>query len=269
MVAQDLATSIPRRNSRGWLVIGSLLAIAIVVVAAASTATEFADRRLPAAVATIHSPVRALDITIAGSVLIEPWSGIGARVTTVATDGVTSPSDDARLIAGTLHIDSSCGSSFFGDDHCSVNATIEVPATTNVAVTAENGDVTVHGITASLTLDCAQGNVTVVGARGRLDLRSDQGEVSASDLASESVTATSGQGDVTVAFVGAPGRVLAASAQGSVTVLLPRGATAYRVVASSAQGSVSTGSVHTDSTSRRIVTATSGQGDVAVRYGAS
>jgi DUF4097 and DUF4098 domain-containing protein YvlB len=182
---------------------------------------------------------------------------------------VTSPSDDARLIAGTLHIDSSCGSSFFGDDHCSVNATIEVPATTNVAVTAENGDVTVHGITASLTLDCAQGNVTVVGARGRLDLRSDQGEVSASDLASESVTATSGQGDVTVAFVGAPGRVLAASAQGSVTVLLPRGATAYRVVASSAQGSVSTGSVHTDSTSRRIVTATSGQGDVAVRYGAS
>jgi DUF4097 and DUF4098 domain-containing protein YvlB len=182
--------------------------------------------------------------------------------------------------------------------------TIRVPRTTKIIVEAENGDITVRGVLESLDLDSGQGDVTVVGCRGRLDLRSGQGdvtvvggrgrlelhsgqgdvtvvggrgrlelhsgqgEVNASDLTSSLVTATSSQGDVHIAFVAAPNDVLAASAQGNVTVLLPRGPAAYRVVASSNQGSVSTGSVHIDSTSRRVVTATSGQGDVSIKYGA-
>ena len=287
MSSQLLATSVSRRTGRAWLTIGALLATVIVVVSAYTIVTDIAYRRLPPSVRTFRGAVRVLDVDIeTGSVVVEPWSGTGASVSSTITEGVTSPSNAEGLIGGMLHINSSCGAHYVGNDHCNLNVTIRVPPTTKVKVEAENGDITVRGVMDSLDLDSGQGNVTAVGCRGRLDLHSGegdvtvvggrgrlelhsgQGDVEASDLTSSLVTATSSQGDVYVAFAAAPSDVLATSAQGNVTVLLPRGSAAYRVVARSDQGSASTGSVHIDSSSRRVVTATSGQGDVSVRYGA-
>jgi hypothetical protein len=251
------------------VIIGLLLATVLVVVSAYTIVTDIAYRRLSPSVRTFPSPVRVLDVDIEnGSVVVEAWSRTGASATSTVTEGISSPSNAEDLIAGTLRVNSSCGANYVGNDHCNLNVTIRVPTTTKINAEAHNGNITVRGVMGSLDLDSGQGDVTVVGGRGRLELHSDQGEVNASDLTSPFVIATSGQGDVNVAFAAAPSDVLATSAQGSVTVNLPKGPTAYRVLASSSQGSVSTGSVHIDSASRRVVTATSGQGDVSVRYGA-
>jgi len=287
MGSQLFTTNVPRRTGSAWLTIGSLLAIAIVVVGAYTIVTDIAYRRLPPSARTFHAPVRVLDVDIDnGSVVVEAWSRTGASVTSMVTEGISSPSDDEDLTEGTLRVSSSCGANYVGNDHCNLNVAIRVPPTTKINVQAENGDVTVRDVMDSLDLDSGQGDLTTVGCRGALELRSGQGDVTviggqgrlelhsgqgavnASDLTSSLVTATSGQGDVHIAFATAPSDVLATSAQGSVTVDLPKGPTAYRVLASSSQGSVSTGSVHIDSASRRVVTATSGQGDVSVRYGA-
>jgi hypothetical protein len=269
MGSQLLATNVPRRTGRAWLTIGALLATVIVVVVAYDIVTSIAYRRLPPSVRTFRSPVRVLDVDIeTGSAVVEAWSRIGASVTSTVTEGISSPSNAEDLTAGTLRISSSCRANYVGNDYCNLNVTIRVPATTKINVEAENGNITARGAVNSLNLDSGQGDVTVVGGRGRLELHSGQGEVNASDLTSSLVTATSSQGDVHIVFAAAPSDVLATSAQGNVTVLLPRGPDAYRVVARSDQGGVSTGSVHIDSTSRRVVTAISGQGDVSVRYGA-
>ena len=81
------------------------------------------------------------------------------------------------------------------------------------------------------------------------------------------MNASSAQGDVVVSLVAAPDNVRATSSQGNVTVALPRGPVAYRVITSFDQGNVFDSTVHTDSTGRRLVTATSDQGDVSVAYG--
>ena len=62
-----------------------------------------------------------------------------------------------------------------------------------------------------------------------------------------------------------PNRVSASSGQGDVTVELPRGPNFYQVQATSGQGNVSN-TVGDDPASVRVVRATSGQGDVTVRY---
>ena len=224
-----------------------------------------------------------LDVDIeTGSVVVEPWSGTGASVTSTITEGVTSPSNAEGLIGGMLHINSSCGAHYVGNDHCNLNVTIRVPPTTKVKVEAENGDITVRGVMDSLDLDSGQGNVTAVGCRGRLDLHSGegdvtggrrprtpgelhsgQGDVEASDLTSSLVTATSSQGDVYARVRGGTERCSRhLSARERDRALAPRVCCGSRVVARSDQGSASTGSVHIDSSSRRVVTSTSGQGNV-------
>jgi Putative adhesin len=286
MSTEVLAPSVPKRIGSAWLVVGAVLAAVLVLVGAYTIVTNLAYRRLSPSVRTFRSPVRVLDVDVdSGSVVVEPWSGVGASVTSTVTQGTTSPSNVEAVAGGMLRINSSCGASYLGDDRCKLDVMVRVPAVTKVTVETEDGDIRANGVTGSLALHSDQGDVTVIGARGRLDLssgqgdvtvigargrlalHSDQGEVDASRLTSAFVTATSGQGDVNVAFAAAPGDVLATSAQGSVSVDLPKGPTAYRILASSSQGSVSTGAVHSDSTSRRVVTATSGQGDVSVRYG--
>jgi hypothetical protein len=84
--------------------------------------------------------------------------------------------------------------------------------------------------------------------------------------AAASVTVHSDQGDVAVEVTTPPKRLTASSGQGNVTVELPRGPISYQVYTSSNQGNVSDG-VNISPASRRVVSASSEQGDVTVGYG--
>ena len=90
--------------------------------------------------------------------------------------------------------------------------------------------------------------------------------MSATQLDSQSVTATSGQGGVDLGFASPPSHITASSDQGDVTIGLPRGNASYQVHATSDQGDATVG-VLNDPASLRIVQASSGEGDVNVGYG--
>ena len=72
-----------------------------------------------------------------------------------------------------------------------------------------------------------------------------------------------GSGDVTLTFTKVPDRVQVSDSSGNVTLVLPPGPTAYDVVASSSSGNTAV-AVPRSSSSKHVITVTSGSGDVTV-----
>ena len=96
-------------------------------------------------------------------------------------------------------------------------------------------------------------------------MTSGEGNISAVGLHARQLDADTSEGDVDLGFAIPPGRVTASSAEGSITIELPRGPASYQVLAGTAEGNVST-TVNEDSTSQRVIRARSAEGDVTVAY---
>jgi Putative adhesin len=258
----------PERSSRAriaWIVAGLVLACAIVTAGAFSIVGSVAYQSLAVRHRVFTVPIVAVTVEVSsGDVAVEGGAGGDTVVTTSGVHGLTYPTDEERVIGRTLVIRSSCGTTIF-NDRCRRNYVLHVQS--GVAVTAESsqGNVNVYGTARAVSVHSDQGDVTITGGSGSLQASSEQGDVTVMRSAATSVSVHSDQGDVAIELVTSPNRVIAASDQGSVTVELPRGPNSYQVHASSSQGNVSDG-VIVNPTSRRVVSASSAQGDVAVRY---
>ncbi|MEU1539391.1 DUF4097 family beta strand repeat-containing protein [Actinacidiphila glaucinigra] len=190
------------------------------------------------------SGAKALDVRNEnGSVRITVGSG-PISVTETLEYGAVKPATRHRVEGGTLRlVGSGCGNS----RPCRVDYVVRVPPATPVTVRVDNGEAEADGVTGAVDLGTGNGSVTgtALGAR-RASLTSENGAVEASfEAAPEEVTATTGNG--------------------MVTVTVPAG-TAYDVRARTGVGMRQV-SVPTDASSSRRITATTGNGMVTVQTG--
>jgi hypothetical protein len=260
----------PARSARArqaWTGVGLVLALALVGVFAFNIVGTVADQALPSQHRVFTAPVTTVTVEVDnGSVTIERSAGPGTSVDSSGTRGVTTPTDVERLTGGTLAIRSSCGSTLL-NNHCTRHYVLRVEPNVSLHISSQQGNVNVSGVDGSLVLHSDEGDVTVTGGTGALRASTQQGNVSASGRGGQPVSAHSGQGDVALGFVTPPTQVTASSDQGNVIVAVPKGSGPYQVHSSSEQGNVST-TVAEDTASRRVIRASSAQGDVTVSYGA-
>ncbi|MFD6288765.1 DUF4097 family beta strand repeat-containing protein, partial [Streptomyces sp. NPDC060205] len=116
---------------------------------------------------------------------------------------------------------------------------VNVPAGTSVTVSARNAGIDVAGVFAALDLTTVNGDVTVTRS-GRKDasvrLETRNGSVRAGTLRAEDVHAETVNGDVTLDCATSPDGVGALTTNGSVRVMLPHDAPAYRIAATTDNG---------------------------------
>jgi hypothetical protein len=252
------------RARRVWTGAGLLLAIALVLVLALTMVGSTAYQPLASRQRVFSTPITGVTVESSGNITVAPGVGVGAVVTTTGVHGLTNPTDEEHVVGHTLVIRSSCGRTLF-NDRCSRNYVLHLPS--EVAVTADSaqGDVQVTGAHRSVSAHTDEGDITITGGSGSLHVSSGQGDVTISRSTATAVSASAGQGDVVVDLLTSPNRVTATSGQGSVAVEVPRGPNSYQVHASSGEGNVAN-ALGDNPVSHRVVTVSSGQGDVTVGY---
>jgi hypothetical protein len=259
----------PVRSSQArkvWTFIGLVLAIGVVAALSLSVVGTVAYRPLALRHREFTAPITSVVVHVSsGDVTVEASSGIDTGVATTGVHGLTSPTDQERVVGHTLVISSSCGSPIPFDNRCTRNYVLRLRSEVRVSADSDQGSVDVTGMDGAVSVHSGQGDVTITGGSGTLQASSGQGSVTVSRSVSTSVSVHSGQGDVAVDLMKPPTRVSASSGQGAVTVGLPRGASTYRVQAVSGEGSV-VNRVGNNPASSRVIDASSGQGDVSVGY---
>ena len=166
--------------------------------------------------------------------------------------------------------------------NCGLNATLDVPPRTAVALTSGGGNMQVSGIGGNVTLDSGGGdvgisaiggtadvqtgggNVTVGDLGGILTFTTSGGDVNGSGLFSAHVTMNSGGGNVSLVFTKAPDNVTISSSGGDITIVLPHGRTAYAISAQTGGGDYSASSVPTNAASGNKIRNDSGGGNVSI-----
>jgi putative adhesin len=283
-----MPASLPMTTGR-WiaLAIGTPLALAFVfftglgLVAAVGEGSYRVSLTLPVAGG------KPVSLTLSSSdVTIGPAGGHSVLVRGVANYALarsrvtwhhTSGSQGTRL-----SVNSSCRQ-ITGD--CSFNLNVGVPVSHPAVISASSGTMTVHDLHSRLTLrshsgDVAvarltgavnitdeSGNVTGTGLfGGTLTVHQDSGDTTISGLASPEVTAVDRSGNVLLSFSNVPSRVVVHNGSGDVEVVLPPGATHYRVEATTDSGSTSV-SVPRSPGSPHVITVTNHSGNVTVVTG--
>jgi hypothetical protein len=257
-------SAVPRRQN-GWLVAGLVLAASLIAFGGFEVVSllshEPFDRHHVWAGA-----ISQLDISDGdGSVTIVGSGRSGATVEATGDQGLHKPTDVETLSAGRLAIKSSCDADI-GGSWCDLNYRITVPTGAQVLVHTGDGAIHVTDLTGVATLSSGDGNVDVAGGDGALDLSSSDGDVRLTGSHSRRVTASSGDGGVTLGLLAVPTDVEAHSGDGDVDVTVPTGPTFYEVGAHSGYGSP-TVQVRTAPSSPNRINASSGDGDVTVTYG--
>jgi Putative adhesin len=129
---------------------------------------------------------------------------------------------------------------------CDFNLHASVPAGTRTLISAGSGDILGNGLSGPQTV-----------------LRNGSGNITISGLTSANVSANDGSGDVTLTFTQVPDQVSISAGSGNVRLVLPAGATHYRVTASTGSGNRLV-RVPTRPSSPYVITVTDGSGDITI-----
>jgi putative adhesin len=168
---------------------------------------------------------------------------------------------------------------------CSFSVNVGLPVSHPAVISASSGNMTVHDLRSRLTLRSHSGDVEVARLTGEVTITDEAGNVTGNGLfgsaltvhqrsgdttvtglASPRVTAEDRSGNVLLRFSKAPSHVVVHNDSGDVEVVLPPGATHYRVEATTDSGSTSV-SVPRSSASQHVITVTDHSGNVTVVTG--
>lgn len=211
--------------------------------------------------ATLEGTVVRAVVDVDGTADVRIGEDGRAHIERRSTFGLSRPEITRTLVDGVLTVRATCTDV---PGICANDLTIEVPATADVAVTADRATVT--GFDGRVEASSNGGAVELVDLGGPIDTRAGGGSVTGTRLRSAQVRASVGAGAIDLTFVAPPTDVEATAGAGSVVVVVPPGDEAYRVDATSGAGSREV-TVMTDPTSSRRIRASTGAGAVEVRYG--
>jgi len=198
-----------------------------------------------------------------GSVQIVPGEPGQIVVDRRITYGLRRPSVQERVDGDTFRVsDQDCPvpEAF----PCRVRWLLQVPRDLDVEVRTVSGAIRVSGLSGKVKLTSESGAVNASGPSGKLvTLRSHDGMVTAQNISSAQVVATSDNKAVQLTFRSPPALVVGRSQRGQVGVVLPEGNDTYKISAKSQSGSRTVAAKTSDDAKRRI-DILSATGDVSV-----
>ncbi len=199
---------------------------------------------------------------VIGAVHIVPGRAGQISVARRLTYGLRRPFVEERIDGETFRVsDRPCTAAFA----CEVRWLLQIPRDVDVEVTTQSGSINVSGMSNTVKLVAETGSVRVDAPSGKLvTLRSKTGSVTAVNIRSEQVVATSTRGAVSLTFRAPPSLVVGRSETGNVGVVLPDGDERYRIEAKSSQDGIRTVTAEHDPDSKRRINVRSGKGDVSV-----
>ncbi len=215
---------------------GTLAAITQFFVRDEHTTRNFAD------------PMTTLRVsTDTGSITVHRASaGAPARVTGDRHTAFRPTRASYRVVGTELVVDTGCEGFWPFNDPCHVDVDVAVPAGVAVDLRSATGDLAVEGVAAEVTAHSTDGDIRLTG------------------VTADAVTARTATGSLDLGFAGAPGRVLAASATGSVTITVPDDGTRYRLQIDNRTGR-SEVSAPEDPASPHTLTVAAPYGNVTIR----
>lgn len=232
----------PRAGGRrSWLgLVGVLVAAGVAVGIRPSTRVEV--HRFDAA------GLRSVDVaTGAGRVQVTAGAVDQVEVRAVVRTNRRAAAVTAEVAGDTVVVRQTCTR---GWGRCSVGFEITVPGQFATVARTANGEIRVDGL------------------GGDADLRTSNGAISGAGLGGSHVRAATSNGAVRLVFAAAPLAVEATTANGGITLALPRDGTSYRIDAGSRNGNVDS-QVEADPASPRSVVARAGNGGVRILRGAT
>jgi DUF4097 and DUF4098 domain-containing protein YvlB len=252
------------RVQKLWKGIGCALAVIVLGSFAAQIVGTVAYMKIPATHRVFAKNISFLNVNDAsGSVTIVRSDSSSTVVNSSGERGLVAPTNSEQVLNNTLFVRSNCQGFF--DNYCDRHFTIHVPSTVHITVDTGQGDILVSGINGAMTLTTGQGDVDIAGSPLSLRVTTGQGSINATALSSASVFAHTGQGNIVLNFTRPPTTVTALTGQGNISVLVPRGPDSYQLNATSDQGNAAK-DVPDNSESHRIINASSGQGNIVIRY---
>ncbi len=174
---------------------------------------------------------------------------------------LSRPTVRASRDGNVLRISSSCP--FQVGIGCTGKVRLQVPEGIDVRADTSDGDLTLRALTGPVDASAADGDIEADALSGDLSLRVKDGSVDASGIRTRTVSARSADGDVRLSFAVVPTSVTGESKDGSITVLVPPGRTAYDVDVSVKDGS-RTVEVPTDPDAGRHITLSAADGSLTV-----
>jgi hypothetical protein len=201
-----------------------------------------------------------------------------ARLAGTVHYGLFRPSVTSRINAGGNEVNVKCPGI---SSNCGLSATLDVPRLTGLTLSSGGGDLTVPGVAQTVNLTSDGGDVSVSGVPGAatvltgggdltagdmggtLRFTTDGGDVNGNDLAAPTLSTDSGGGDVNLVFTKVPANLDIISDGGDVNIVVPRGATAYRISAA-ADGGDDSVTVPQNPSSSDQINVDSGGGDITI-----
>lgn len=249
---------------RAALAIGVPLCLALTVNTGFDIVSNIGRGKIPV---SYEAPAGARQVSVttsSGDVLLRQGSGDRASLAGTGIYSLFRPRVTERFVAGLASLGYQCRNP---EGECGLDGTLTVPAGTAVSASTGDGQVTADGITGAVTLSTGGGNVAASGVSGPLSVSTGDGGVQATGIAATQVSVSTGGGDVEIVFTRVPLTVQVRTGDGDVTIVVPRSGTHYHVVARSGSGNVNP-SVLINSSSRNVITATSGGGNITIREAA-
>jgi len=125
------------------------------------------------------------------------------------------------------------------------------------------GNITASDLAGATRLVNNSGDITASGLTGDSRLQDSFGNIDVAGLAAADVVASNNSGDITIRFTRVPRRVNVTDSFGNITLVLPPGATSYRVSAHTQFGSTAV-QVPQAPTAASVITASDNSGDITI-----
>jgi Putative adhesin len=125
------------------------------------------------------------------------------------------------------------------------------------------GDITASDLAGAIRLVNNSGDIIASALTGNSRLQDSFGDIDVTGLAAADVVASNNSGDITIQFTQVPRQVNVTDSFGDITLVLPPGATTYRVSARTSFGTT-TVSVPQAATATSVITASNNSGDIRI-----
>ena len=170
-----------------------------------------------------------------GSINITGADTDSVHVVAEISDGLRKTGHSREVVGNTLQLHSTCPN--FGSDWCRVDYEVTVPRDMTLTVRSGDGSVDISGMSSPVDIDTDNGSVDLADLSGDVRVSSDNGRIDAVRLRSQTVTADTDNGRLTLEFAEPPTTVAATADNGRITIVVPNDATAYRVETATDNGS--------------------------------
>jgi hypothetical protein len=125
------------------------------------------------------------------------------------------------------------------------------------------GDITASDLSGTIRLVNNSGDITASALTGNSRLQDSFGDIDVTGVAAADVVASDYSGDITIRFTQVPRQVNITDSFGDITLVMPPGATPYRVSAHTSFGTTSV-SVPQTPTAASVITASDSTGDIRI-----